>query len=676
VNYTDKPMWDKLKGDDDSSSSSSSGDSAAGSPRKANTGADDDEEFEVDEDEELEEEEDSEEEEESEDEWVPEGGVGGGGRRAKKLDKAQAQQSKGEQQQEQQQQQQQQQLPTPMQGVLGSNPAGASSGTQGGQPQPAGTSTGHSMKGDDERIANLRRQWELFHQQQQQQQQAAHAQKQINKGMMQRQQALAQQQWQQQQQQQQQQRQQQLQQQDAQVRAAQEQQLKEQYYFMLQQVQQQRQQQQPGQRARQSPPLAQGTEADLPPLQSVDAHQQLLVLGLGAPQRLALLDALKAWGLQLDLIPAAAPGASSSSSQGQEAPQASSELWRRCHQAVPGASLRQVVAYVQLLVRLCLEAGVSPGPLFANQLPRCWWPPGAPNPHQAALLGDQDSPEDFLARLSSIQLIRQTVCRVARGKPLPEVASTFSVVCPAAIADALVETSNWRRSHDFLLLCGVLRHGFGRWRQLLDDPALITLKEAVRAEYGEPLDLEQRHTTVDVELTRLTADVNARKTRLEHLLAQYNKTNDMYEGAEKMGSTAALPALDRQLAHLDGLITSTDAALQAAVKELTDRADAVKAVQTQLSSAMETEEEFIHARLLALLQALQKEIEDQLGGGPDHLVQQQHAQLRRLLELPLPPARAPTPLPSQPPPGVAAVAPSRGTAAGGSQGGGAHPIPA
>ncbi|GFH11450.1 hypothetical protein HaLaN_06947, partial [Haematococcus lacustris] len=56
-------------------------------------------------------------------------------------------------------------------------------------------------------------------------------------------------------------------------------------------------------------------------------------------------------------------------------------------------------------------------------------------------------------------------------------------------------------------------------------------------------------------------------------------------------------------------------------------------LQTQLSSAMETEEEFIHARLLALLQALQKEIEDQLGGGPDHLVQQQHAQLRRLLEL-------------------------------------------
>ncbi|GMH36110.1 hypothetical protein BSKO_03978 [Bryopsis sp. KO-2023] len=72
--------------------------------------------------------------------------------------------------------------------------------------------------------------------------------------------------------------------------------------------------------------------------------------------------------------------------------------------------------------------------------------------------------EDLLARIGMIHLFRTKL-----REPGYDSRETFNLKSPSA---KLLKTKVWTPSHDWALLNGVIRYGYGRWRDILRDPTL------------------------------------------------------------------------------------------------------------------------------------------------------------------------------------------------------------
>jgi hypothetical protein len=180
--------------------------------------------------------------------------------------------------------------------------------------------------------------------------------------------------------------------------------------------------------------------------------------------------------------------------------------------------LHQVAAYCQMLTACICEV---PGnhATFRNGLPR------------ATLLG-KIAWVDILERVGFLHLVRkklrQEACvpqqQVTKGSGVGEVegdrivSSAHLLEVNNGQANVLQGFKFWGSDHDKLLLRGLLRHGYGEWQAILDDPQMRPLRDAVQAEIAE--EVKDDTEIISVNVVSQSAWIRKRISSIELALNQ------------------------------------------------------------------------------------------------------------------------------------------------------------
>ncbi|GAX74494.1 hypothetical protein CEUSTIGMA_g1943.t1 [Chlamydomonas eustigma] len=202
----------------------------------------------------------------------------------------------------------------------------------------------------------------------------------------------------------------------------------------------------------------------LPPLIQNTEGGSLLVLGFNNVERCKLMSVLMKFGIAFS-------DDHNYNSGTRPAGDTGDSVYTPFMQALSNKyPLHQVAAYCQMLTLCVCERPEESKTTFRNGLPR------------AMLLG-KIAWVDVLERVGFLHLVRKKVMTqkavlgIIGGSS--DLSDHLSRVGTAALQ---LPFKHWGAIHDEILLRGILKHGYGEWQAILEDPKMRLLRDAVVAE--------------------------------------------------------------------------------------------------------------------------------------------------------------------------------------------------
>jgi len=192
--------------------------------------------------------------------------------------------------------------------------------------------------------------------------------------------------------------------------------------------------------------------------------EDLRVLGFNAQERLVCISIIMAFGLE---VPQMLHDPASDSDVVRSVHQ-QAMLFLPFQQRLPHKPSQHIIAYVELLLQLCREAGQQdPQALhLSNGVPK------------VALLGPRLTVQQLMERIAIMHIIR-----VKLGSVTPDYSSFTTFKLPGRV---------WGPKHDCLLLYGVVRYGFESFQQILASDKK-NIQVTLRTELSLPLNYDSPH---------------------------------------------------------------------------------------------------------------------------------------------------------------------------------------